>query len=90
MNTSLYTLYEFIRKAQYYKTRINSPKDLPKDFLEHSKYFYILSLLETHFSPRKFNIQEIKELLKQSLPYDHLEKEGEKLIPKWYKTKYMM
>jgi hypothetical protein len=74
-DNSLDKLGQFIADAQYRKIPVLGPKDLPKEFLEHSSVYYIRALLEDHFSPRKFNLLEIKGLIREVFPKHKLNKE---------------
>lgn len=80
--------YHFISMVEAKGLRVTNTTQLPINLFPENKWILIKALLEDRFHPRKFSIEEVKGLIEQALPHSSLEREGDKLIPKWYKDKY--
>lgn len=55
----------------------------------HSTVYYVKSLLQDKFKPRKFTLDEVEGLLEEVFNFNkRAEKYGNYHIPKWYREKY--
>lgn len=75
---------------EYLNECISLEKPIKEGKFRHSSVYYVKSLLQDQFKPRKFTLEEIEGLMDEVFNFNKklwIEK-GDKLIPHWYKNKW--
>ncbi len=76
-------LYSFCYDRESKGYPVKSISDLPDDLFFHSDVHYAKAALEARFSPKRFTLAEVKELIESTF-YEETIK-----LPEWYEEKWL-